>query len=100
MTLIPKRERGPELAAVLRRPAAEPATVKPAKPKRPRAEPKPKGYLKDEPVNPPALGECVTRMEVDALRSDERELLRFIRNRGPMTLRLLTRQYPASKKEA
>ena len=33
------------------------------------------------------------------MRSDERELLRFVRNRGPMTLRQLNRQYPADRKD-
>jgi hypothetical protein len=40
-------------------------------------------------------------MEVDALRVDERNLLRFIRDRGPMTLRQIKRQYKihASKRD-
>jgi hypothetical protein len=56
-------------------------------------KPKPTGYRKDEPVNPPALGERTTRIEVDALRMEERARLRVIRNRGPMTMRQLSRTY-------
>lgn len=99
-------QHGPELAAILSAPAAEqpqgdrPGAAEPAdkppKAKRPKAEPKPEGYLKGEPVNPPALAEGITKMEVDALRWDERAALRFIRDRGPLTLRQFKRQYKLS----
>ncbi len=70
----------------------EAAAVVEPEPK-PVALPKPKRASKAEPAKPRALGQEIRRMEVDALRIDERSALRFIRDHGPMTLNEFRRNY-------